>query len=274
MTNISRVKKALAPYQDALMNHKVYESLSEIEDLRLLMEQHVFAVWDFMSLLKALQIQLTCTQLPWMPSSNPTIRRLINDIVLEEESDVNARGEYASHFEMYMEAMEQAGANTTQMLHFIQKVQQGRSVQEALQLLDVSETLAGFVNHTFSIIEGGKAHQIAAAFTFGREDVIPSMFREIVKDMDDSHAGELSDFRYYLDRHIALDEEVHTPMAMQMISELCGDNEDYWDEVIQVSIACLQSRISLWDHIAECIENRQCNFVAQNQKSLHLFSNN
>ena len=258
---IEMIKKALEPYTQALMNHEVYNALNELDDLQVLMEQHVFAVWDFMSLLKALQIKLTCTQLPWMPSPNPTIRRLINDIVLEEESDVNARGEYASHYEMYLEAMEQAGASTSIIRVFTEAISMGKSVKQALELSGADAEVCRFVAHTFEIINEGKNHKIAAAFTFGREDVIPAMFREIVKELDESSPGKLEDFKYYLDRHIALDEEVHTPLAMQMIAELCGDNETYWEEAKEVSIACLQARIALWDHIAQSIKNKSAMLV-------------
>lgn len=257
MENIAKVKAALRPYQKALMEHEVYGLLQSLDDLKLMMEQHVFAVWDFMSLLKALQIKLTCTTLPWVPSENPTARRLINDIVLEEESDINSKGAYVSHFEMYLEAMELAGADTRTMHAFMELLHKGKSVEEALFNCGVAKEVCQFVSHTFEVINEGKTHEIAAAFTFGREAIIPAMFREIVKDIDRVHTGKLDEFCYYLDRHIALDEEIHTPMAMQMITSLCGDNTSHWNDVIESSKACLQARILLWDHIAKEIKEKK-----------------
>ena len=82
----------------------------------------MFAVWDFMSLLKALQNQLTCTKIPWMPTGDPELRHFINEIVLGEESDVDQNGEYFSHFEMYTNAMRSCGADTSSIEQIVQQM--------------------------------------------------------------------------------------------------------------------------------------------------------
>jgi len=99
--HIEQIKTAILPLRKLLLQHPVYQQLRHIDDLKILMEQHVFAVWDFMALLKALQNGLTSTNAPWMPVRNPKTRRLINEIVLEEESDIDSDGQPASHYEMY-----------------------------------------------------------------------------------------------------------------------------------------------------------------------------
>ena len=97
---IDNLTNELAPTRERLVYHKLYENLETIEDLKTFMQMHVFAVWDFMSLLKALQQQLTCTTLPWLPTGNPKTRRFINEIVLGEESDEDAKGNPMSHYDL------------------------------------------------------------------------------------------------------------------------------------------------------------------------------
>ncbi|MDX5438369.1 MAG: DUF3050 domain-containing protein, partial [Pontibacter sp.] len=122
---IEALQQALQEHRQQLLKHNVYQSLETLEDLRLFMEHHVFAVWDFMSLLKALQRDLTSVSLPWMPTGNPTTRRLINEIVLEEETDVDPQGNPVSHFELYLQAMAEAGADKNQIGQLLQSITEG-----------------------------------------------------------------------------------------------------------------------------------------------------
>ena len=246
---IDYLQQEVAQTRHLLLNNEVYQRLQTLSDLRRFMEHHVFAVWDFMSLLKALQRELTCVQVPWVPTANAATRRLINEIVLEEESDVDPQGQPTSHFELYVRAMEECGADTGPIRRLVAAVSAGRSVAQALDAAQVPDSVRQFVDTTFGIIRRGRPHVVAAAFTFGREDLIPAMFRQLVDGLRDRFPGQLDTFTYYLDRHIQLDEEVHAPLAQQMVRELCADNPDSWLECQQVTIQCLESRMALWNGI-------------------------
>ena len=236
--NIQHINTQIAEYKKDVVNHPLYNQLNTIEDVQKLMEIHVYAVWDFMSLLKGLQIELTCTTLPWKPVGDTKIRRLINSIVLEEESDVDSAGNPSSHYEMYLEAMKECGANTYEIDKFVNSVSD-------VNLPKVNTAIDSFLATTFDILNSGEAHKIAAAFTFGREDLIPDMFTAIVNDLSKEH--KLDKFVYYLERHIELDGGEHGPLALELISNLCGEDKQKWKEVEETAIACLVARKELWD---------------------------
>jgi hypothetical protein len=246
---IAALQVELQEHKTRLLRHNIYQSLHSIEDLQVFMEHHIYAVWDFMSLLKSLQADLTSVSLPWVPKGNPVTRRLINEIVLEEETDVDEQGNPISHFELYLQAMKEAGANTQPVSELLQKLEDGLQVHEALEQLSIHHSVKEFVTNTFKIAMSGKTHEVAAAFTFGREDLIPDMFRNLIADLNTRFPGKLNTFIYYLDRHVQLDEEVHTPLALQMVSELCGNDDKKWQESLNVAKACIEARIKLWDGI-------------------------
>lgn len=255
--NIATINDSIQTRKNLLLNHTLYSKVKTIEDLHCFLENHVYAVWDFMSLLKALQAKLTCTTTPWFPTTNPETRYLINEIVLAEESDLTLDGRHQSHYEMYLEAMLDCGANTTRIEHFLSEVNSLQNIFVAIKTSNTHPNIKAFLDFTFRIIEEGKPHEIAAAFTFGREELIPSMFTEILKNFQANFPeSNLDKLIYYFERHIILDADEHSPMAMKMITELCGDDAQKWSDVEEVSIMALEKRIGLWDAIEEhIIEN-------------------
>ncbi len=237
---INILNSNLTKYREEIVNHPLYKKLNSVEDIAVMMEHHVYAVWDFMSLLKALQSLLTCTTSPWKPVGDGKIRQLVNSIVLEEESDVDKENNPLSHYEMYIDAMKQCGANTSAIESFVSNV-------STTNIPSVNDGVDAFLKTTFDVIESNETHKIASAFTFGREDLIPDMFTAIVNEYNTEN--NLDKFVYYLERHIELDGGEHGPLALELISNLCGDDDDKWREVEETAIACLVARKKLWDSI-------------------------
>src|SRR5690606_38644798 len=253
MKSIADINTSIQTLKNELIHHSLYSKIKTVNDLKLFMQGHVYAVWDFMSLLKALQAQLTCTTSPWFASPNPNVRYLINEIVLAEESDVAIEGTRLSHFEMYLKAMAKSGTSTKVIESFIASVM-ATDVFTAIEKSSLHQNIEDFLYFTFQIIENGKVHEIAAAFTFGREDLIPAMFTELLKGLNEKFPDtDLSELVYYFERHIELDADEHGPMAFEMISYLCDNDPLKWDEVLVVAQNALKQRIKLWNGIEALI---------------------
>jgi hypothetical protein len=252
--NIKTINDSILSQKELLLQHSLYEKVKTIDDLHAFLENHVYAVWDFMSLLKALQSKLTCTTTPWFATKNPETRYLINEIVLAEESDLTLDGKHQSHFEMYLEAMKSCNATTFGIETFLANVMETQNIIVSIKQSNLHPNIKAFLDFTFSTIEEGKPHKIAAAFTFGREDLIPSMFTEILKNFQSNFPEtDLSKLIYYFERHIELDADDHGPKALQMVTELCGNDAQKWAEVEEIASIALEKRIGLWDAIEEKI---------------------
>ncbi|MBB5872589.1 hypothetical protein F4553_006023 [Allocatelliglobosispora scoriae] len=248
---ITRLEEAVSESRERVITHPLYAALDNHAAIVTFMEHHVYAVWDFMSLLKSLQRSLTCVEVPWVPSGSTESRRLINDITLVEESD-ELNGGFISHFELYVGGMGEAGADNSVIKNFIELIRARKSVSDALDEAGVPEVSAEFVRTTFDFIQTMPVHCQAAAFAFGREDLIPDMFQQVITVNQDG--GKLDTFVDYLARHIEVDGEQHTPMAMAMVADLCGDDDAKWHEAADAVNLALAARVKLWTGIHNAIK--------------------
>lgn len=255
---LESIKKNIQPLKEEIINHKIYQHVNSMEDIRIFMSYHVYAVWDFMSLLKSLQNELTCTSIPWFPKHSPETRFLINEIVVGEESDLDQNGNRKSHFELYLEAMIQTGANVNCINNFIEELQNSFDFSLAYQQANTPKAIREFVDFTFEIINSKKTYLQAAIFTFGREDLIPEMFMSIINKIDKNFPNEISIFKYYIERHIEVDGGHHSHLAIQMTENLCENNPKYWEEAEDAIILSLKQRIKLWDAVyEEILKNKE-----------------
>lgn len=247
-----QLAETLKPSLEEVESHPVFGAVQTEAQLRTFMEHHVFPVWDFMSLLKFLQAELAPATWPWMPRPHGDLVRLINDIVTGEESDKlpkshRSESTHASHFDLYLMAMREVGADTAPITGFLETVRT-QGLDAALEAPMVPEPSRTFMKDTFALLREGKAHKVAASFSFGRENVIPGMFNSLLAKLG---IGEdrAPIFHYYLKRHAELDGDEHGPAALRLVATLCGDDPARLAEAIDAAKAALASRARLWDRV-------------------------
>jgi hypothetical protein len=243
------IDRDIADVRSRLLDHSLYSEIDSLEDLKTFMSHHVFAVWDFFSLAKRLQQIVTCVDVPWLPPADGISARLINDIVMSEESDEDGQGGYASHFDLYLEAMREVGADRTAIDSYIDRLVAGEDCIEALERATLPPGVAEFVAFDMRLAMDGKPHEVAAAFCYGREDLIPDMFGELVGPISEEAGLEGTRIKYYIERHIVLDAHEHAPLARRLVAQLCGDDEARWREASAAAIGALEARIALWDGV-------------------------
>ena len=245
-----------------LDRHPLYAEVRTLDDLRCFMEHHAFPVWDFMSLLKTLQGQVATTTAPWLPTQDADAtlaRRFINEIVLGEESDEglpDAQGNpsFVSHFDLYLGAMEEVGADTQPVRAFLKAVKK-RGIAAALKRDDIPEPSRCFTATTFEFLASGKPHVVAAAFAIGREQVIPGMFRALLAVMGIGRKRAPL-FHYYLERHIHLDDEFHGPLSLRLLGQLCGDSAKKHRAAEKAGRQAIEARIALWDGVRAALPSQ------------------
>lgn len=243
---------ALKSSLEAVESHSVFGAVQSEAQLRTFMELHVFPVWDFMSLLKFLQAELAPATWPWMPRPHGDLVRLINDIVTGEESDKLPKSHrvdstHASHFDLYLMAMREVGADTAPITAFLEVVR-SQGLEAALEAPMVPEPSRAFMKDTFSLLKQGEAHRVAASFSFGRENVIPGMFNSL---LDKLGIGEdrAPIFHYYLKRHAELDGDEHGPAALRLVATLCSDDPKKLEEAVESAKGALATRARFWERV-------------------------
>ena len=246
----------ISSFKNKLESHPVYDAVSTIADLQCFMEHHIYSVWDFMSLIKYLQTTIAPTTYPWIPAGDGSVRRFINELVLEEESDeTTVEGQYLSHFELYLKAMSEIGADTSAVLNFTKEVV-NIGIGDALEHTQIPKPSKDFTSTTFNFIGSDKPHQVAAALALGREHIIPCMFRSILNNIGVTEE-QAPIFHFYLNRHIHLDEDFHAPLSLKLLNGLCGGDETKINEATDAANRAVEARLLFWDGVLNTISGNK-----------------
>jgi hypothetical protein len=251
--SIAEIDRYLSPLRRKLATHPVYEAVTTPEAVRAFMEMHVAAVWDFMTLVKRLQQEMTCTSIGFVPPRDPELARFVNELVLGEESDEGPAGRPMSHLEIYLSAMEEVGADTAAITRLLDALRRGVGPDEAVARAGLPEVSTAFSTHVVRTALTGRAEEVAAHVCWGREDAIPEMFRALLDGLGPTWAPTL---RFYLDRHITVDGEDHGPLARKLVERLVGEDELAWRRVAMAAEGAMRARLELWDGVLLEIQRR------------------
>jgi hypothetical protein len=237
--------------------HPIYAAVRTPEDLRAFMQHHVYSVWDFMSLIKYLQNEVAPARWPWTPRGDASVQRFINELVLEEETDIALPGQagHTSHFTLYLAAMREVGADADTPARYVEIVGE-TGIDAALASGLAPKPSVAFNRSTFDFLASGKPHTVAAALALGREHVIPAMFRAFLSRMGVSEAQAPS-FHYYLNRHVHLDEDFHGPLSLRLLAALCEGKAEKWREAEAAAETAVEARIAFWDGVRVALPSQQ-----------------
>jgi hypothetical protein len=107
-----------------------------------------------------------------------------------------------------------------------------------------------------AIARSSEPHRVAAAFAYGREEIIPAMFRRLVNQLAELSPRSWGTLRYYLDRHILTDADRHGPQTRLLVRRLCGSDDIRWAEALEAARTSLEARDRLWNEIVLALSSK------------------
>ena len=237
-------------YQRKLAEHPIYKELESPKNLKTFMHYHVYAVFDFMSLLKSIQNKIAPANNIWTPSNYPNkVVRFINEIVIAEESDTLPNGECLSHFEMYLLAMREHKLDTSLIEQFVN----GYKEKGTFNFGALPSPVKSFVVNNINTALNGDLEEVLGSFLYGREKLIPEIFQPIINSIKNEYGPE-STSHYYFQRHIDIDGDDHGPMAKYCLETIC-DTPQKQEKALKSAEKALKLRLELWDGIYSEIKN-------------------
>ena len=249
MDSLDNYKNVIDELRQLLASHKLFSNTLNVDQIRHFMESHIFSVWGFMSLLKALQSGITVNNIPWMPNQNTKngLTNFINEIVLCEESDDIDNIGYISHFEIYLLAMDKINADPSQINFLTKKLKSEKYNKKLIEELNIYDEVKEFIKFDLDVALSKNLPKIVGSFTLGREKVIPNMFSYIITCIE--YSNSTKNLLTYLKRHVNIDGDRHGPLSIKLLDTICDTDEDY-AIAYNSGITSLKLRLKVWDRIA------------------------
>lgn len=202
--------------REYLITHPLYTSLNNLDRVRVFTENHVFSVWTFMCLLKSIITNLedTTSSYLWTGVKDPRLYRALCEIWIDEASDTVNDG-IQSHLDLYLQSMEEIHADTTVILQLLERVRTDHHF--SLEDLPILASTKEFIQKQFHVINTYSFEDTLTYFAYGRELLIPEMFRPLfeylkTQDIPCPH------FLLYLEKHIHLDD-LHGKKLLQFVND-------------------------------------------------------
>lgn len=259
---VAYILNEIEDLKSELAAHCLYTKLQHMEDIHIFMEHHVFAVWDFMSLAKALQLHLDATQVIEKQTDNSKILGFVNGILTGGETDPNKKEIVLSHLEMYLELMDEIGANTTNIKKLIASSAAGLDIHEAMQIAQLTDEQQRILNFTQTIIATNEIHKIAVAATLVPEGMISNRFLKILKETEERDNLLVPKFKNYLNRYKAIDGNDYGLLSLEMVTHFCDSDGKKWVDILDIAMKTLSHRIYLWDAIVDEIDQMRVQKLA------------
>lgn len=238
-------------YFQILANHKLYERVNDELSLRLFMEHHVICVWSYNFLLREIHQELVGLIHPLNSQSQKEAIRLVSEMILEEELEEQQDGSLLSHFEIYLEAMQDLGANISPIVSFFDLQDSGQNWQTALKHARFPTAVSRYARKMNRFAQA-PLHEKAAALFYEGEPFIPDTFLLRIGQLGNTvKIGRLLD---YFERHI---EGLRSPgfsASGRLVEILCNNDEKMSLEAEQSAEEAMKNRVELWGYITGQLE--------------------
>jgi len=257
---LGKIQNRVAGLREQLERHQLHRTLEDIGDVRHFMEVHVFGIWNFQCLMNSLLSGES-------GKHQSRVDALVNEMKRQFDKDTNEVGATMSRFDMYVQAMQQLGADTKHIFSFATMLQacedvksfskspsdgwygsRTQCVQASLLSCGAPRGALEHCVQTSRLIDTGEKHKVAASLAFGRQ---VNILWRLLSILEEAERGgqKVEKFKYMLTKFEENYKCSYTPLVFQILVELCGDDDRLWREAEEAAVFGVKARVKLWDNI-------------------------